>query len=454
MPVLTAGEIAQICSGRLVGSGTAIATRIVGDSREVAAGVGFAAIRGGHDFVAQAFAAGASVAVVERADVLPKGVAGVVVPDVVRALAALATEVRSRLDVRVVGITGSTGKTLTKDFTAATLASRYRVHAAPRSFNTEVGVPLVVLSCPDDAEVLVVEMGARHAGEIAELAAIARCDVGVVTGIGKTHLGEFGARDAIARTKAELLASLGPSGLAVVPADDDFLPLLASSTSARVVTVGAGGGVRFQAERVERPGKTVGSVSLGDVTTAVTLPMPGRALMRNAAVAIAIAAELGVAVSDAAIAIAGTNLSSWRMQVSSLGPWTFVNDAYNANPTSLASALRTVRELAGPAPAWAVLGEMAELGAAGRAEHERMGRLARALGYTGIVAVGSGTQPLAAAAGRITVAASSMAEAADIVVDRVPPDAYLLVKGSLVTGLKNFGEVLTERLERTQIRTS
>lgn len=446
MPVLTVEEIAEICSGRPVGDRAATASGLIADSREVTPGVGFAAIRRGHEFVAEALTKGASLALVERPEALPDTGSGVVVADVVHALATLATEVRSRLDVRVVGITGSTGKTLTKDFTAAALGSRLRVHAAPRSFNTEVGVSLVVLSCPDDADVLVIEMGARHAGEIAELAAIARCDVGVVTGIGKTHLGEFGSRAAIARTKAELLGSLPPDGLAAVPAEDDFLPLLVSSTSARVITVGAGGGVRFAADRVERPGRTHGSVSMGATTTRITLPVSGRALMRNAAVAIAVAVELGVDVDAAAAAVGQARPSSWRMQVGSVGPWTFVNDAYNANPTSVASALRTVRELGGPDPVWAVLGEMAELGPHSDAEHARMGRLAVGLGYAGIVTVGTGTDALAAAAASISVPATSMAEAADIVVDRVPPGACLLVKGSLVTGLKDFGDVLTDRL--------
>ena len=233
MPVLTAGEIAEICSGRVVGDGAATASGLIADSREVVPGVGFAAVRRGHDFVAEALSKGASLAIVERREALPDTATGVVVADVVRALSTLATEVRSRLDVRVVGITGSTGKTLTKDFTAAALGARYRVHAAPRSFNTEVGVSLVVLSCPEDANVLVIEMGARHAGEIAELAAIARCEVGVVTGIGKTHLGEFGSREAIARTKAELPGSL-PAGRPCRRARRGRLP-----PSARVEHVGA-----------------------------------------------------------------------------------------------------------------------------------------------------------------------------------------------------------------------
>ena len=174
--------------------------------------------------------------------------------------------------------------------------------------------------------------------------------------------------------------------------------------------------------------------------------------MRNAAVAIAVAVELGVDADAAAAAIGRTQPSSWRMQVCTVGPWTFVNDAYNANPTSMASALRTVRELGGRDPVWAVLGEMAELGPASETEHARMGRLAAALGFAGVVTVGAGTEALAAAAADITVPAASMTEAADIVCDRVPPDAFLLVKGSLVTGLKDFGDVLTNRLARTRSR--
>jgi UDP-N-acetylmuramoyl-tripeptide--D-alanyl-D-alanine ligase len=463
MPVLTAAEIAEICSGRLVGDGATSVPSLVGDSREVSEGDGFVAIRGGRDFVGEAFAAGARLAVVEHADLVPDGATGVVVTDVVATLARLSAEVRSRLRARVVGITGSTGKTLTKDFTAAALGSRWRVHASPRSFNTEVGVPLAVLSCPDDAEVLVVELGARHAGEIAELTAIVRPEIGVVTGIGKTHLGEFGSREAIARTKAELLSALPPAGLAVVPADDEFLPLLASSTMARLIAVGPGGHVRFDGDRVEllrgdaddRPsGRTVGSVSVGTSLVSVTLPVAGRALMRNAAVALSIAAELGVDLEDAARAIERTRPSSWRMEVSSIGGWTLVNDAYNANPVSTGSALRTVRELAGTTRPWAVLGEMAELGPVADAEHARMGRLAVELGYEGVIVVGTAAEALARSAAPIGIHVTSMAEAADAVVEHVPPYAYLLVKGSLVTGLKDFGAVLTERLAHTPSRTT
>jgi UDP-N-acetylmuramoyl-tripeptide--D-alanyl-D-alanine ligase len=456
VPVLTAAEIARICAGRVTGDEWARVSAIAGDSRAIGERAGFVAIRGGHEFVGDAFAHGAVLAIVERSEVIPDGATGVVVGDSVAALATLAAEVRTRLGLRVVGITGSTGKTMTKDFTAAALSARYRVHASPRSFNTEVGVPLVVLSCPDDAQVLVVEMGARHHGEIAELATIVRPDIGVVTGIGTTHIGEFGSRMVIARTKAELLASLPAGGLAVVPADDDFLPLLVASTSARVATVGPGGSVRFQSDDVELVraggelrGRTKGTIS--DVP--ITLPVAGRALMRNAAVAACVAAELGVPMEESVRAIGDARPTSRRMEIVSLGGWVVVNDAYNANPTSVSSALRTVRELAGSAQAWAVLGEMAELGDRSELEHARIGRLAAALGYSGLVVVGEAAAPLARAVGTAATRVDTISEAADTVVERVPPGAHLLVKGSLVTGLKDFGEVLAERLGQIPSRT-
>jgi UDP-N-acetylmuramoyl-tripeptide--D-alanyl-D-alanine ligase len=175
--------------------------------------------------------------------------------------------------------------------------------------------------------------------------------------------------------------------------------------------------------------------------------------VRNAAVAACVAAELGVPVADAVKAIEQSQPTSWRMDISTLGGWIFVNDAYNANPTSTASALRTVRELAGDAPAWAVLGEMAELGPAAEREHARVGRLATLLGYAGLIVVGEAAAPLAGAAGTVALRVSSISEAAEAVVERVPSGAHLLVKGSLVTGLKDFGEVLTARLDEIPSRT-
>lgn len=451
MPVLTAAEVAGICSGELIGDGDASARTVVADSREVTETSAFAAIRGGHDFVAQAAAAGAPFVIVERP--VDSKIPAVVVDDMESALGLLATDVRSRLPARVVGITGSTGKTLTKDLLAAALRTRFRVHATTRSFNAEIGVPLVILGCPDDAEVAVIEMGARHRGEIAELCRIARPQAGLITGIGLTHLAEFGSREAIARTKSELLGSLPADGFAVVASDDDFLDLLCSSTSARVITVGPGGHVSYAAHRVDASGRTHGVIRCGGSDVDVVLPVAGRSIMRNAAQATCIADELGVPLDEIARALAAAECNDYRMQIMKAGGRTIVNDAYNANPTSVASALRTVAELAAPlgtgAEMWAVLGEMAELGPVSVAEHERVGRDAAALGFDGVIVVGDPADAIAAGAGAIAHRAATIDDAASMVENLVGPDAFVLVKASRVVGLETLGSRIADQTVRT-----
>lgn len=446
---LTADEAARICGGHVRGRASP-ATAIVADSREVSPETAFVAVRGGHGFVADAVSRGAPFVIVEREEAVPADTPAVVVADTVAALAALAIDRRSRLGVRAVGITGSVGKTLTKDLLAAALQTSMRVHAAPMSHNTDVSVPLVVLSCPDDADVLVCELGARHRGEIASLAELVRPDIGVVTGIGVTHLGEFGSRDAIAATKAELVAALPGDGTAIVPSDDDYLALLASSTHARMVCVGPGGAVTYGADTVDVSG-TRGWVRVSGERIDVTVPLPGRALVRNAAMAVAVATTLGVDVRAAAAGIAAARPSAWRMEVTTVGEMTVVDDAWNANPTSVASALRTVRELAGDRQAWAVLGEMAELGPLAPEAHERIGRLAAALGCTGVVCIGAAAEGIAVGAGPIAERAASAEEAAAVVARHAASDAVVLVKASRVVGLYGaFPAILRDALGRVK----
>lgn len=442
MPELTAAEAAEICGGRLVGDAGARARGFVADSRTVAAGLGFVAIRGGHDFVGDAARRGAAFVVCERPDALVAGTTGVVVDDVISALASLASVWRDHLDARAVGITGSTGKTLTKDLLATALATRFRVHATPRSYNAEIGVPLVVLSAPDDAEVLVCELGARRTGEIAELCRIVRPTVGIVTGIGLTHLGIFGSREAIARTKAELVAALPPDGVAVLPAADDFLGLLATSAAARIVTVGPGGTVRVGPATLDARGRAAADVDLPTGRIVVRLPVPGRAFVRNAALAMAATAELGVSPEAAVEAIATAPVSSWRMEVVEIGGRLVVNDAYNANPTSVSAALRTLVEITSDRPRWAVLGPMAELGPVSVAEHRRIGRLAAGLGLERIVVVGEEAVPIAEGAGSVAVCVEGAEEAAALVGAEAPPDAAVLVKGSRVSSLERVVDLL------------
>jgi UDP-N-acetylmuramoyl-tripeptide--D-alanyl-D-alanine ligase len=441
--------VAAVCGGRVVGNRASEASSVVADSRTVRPGMAFAAVRGGRGYVQDAVRAGAPWVLVDDAGGLPLGATAVVVEDTVTALGAIAADVRASLDVRVIGITGSTGKTLTKDFLSAVLGVRFRVHSAPSSYNNEIGLPLVVLGCPDDAEVMVTELGARRPGEVADLCAICRPHIGVLTGVGTTHLELFRTRAAIASTKSELLASLPPDGLGVVPADDDFLSLFAERTSARLATVGAGGAVSYRASGVDASGSTHGWVAAAGRGVPVTLPVPGRALMRNAAMALVVATEVGIDLLDAASALARAPTSSCRMEITRIGRWAVVNDAYNANPTSTASALRTVRELAADRPCWAVLGEMAELGPTAAAAHHRIGRLARALGYAGVVAVGERAAGIATGAAEVAHRVDTADEAAALIASRVPAGSWVLVKGSRVTALDRFPQVLRERLSRS-----
>jgi UDP-N-acetylmuramoyl-tripeptide--D-alanyl-D-alanine ligase len=447
MPQLIAESVAEICGGRLIGDGTRTATSVVRDSREVAAGVAFVSVRG-DDFIVEAIDRGAPFVIVEGADRLPRDVpAAIVVENAVDALGSLARHVRRGSPMKVVAVTGSTGKTLTKDLIAAVLGAKYKVHAAPNSYNAELGVPLVVLGCPDDAEVLVAELAARHTGEIAYLADIVRPQTGVVTGIGITHIAEFGSRDAIARTKAELPAALPADGLAVLPSGDDYLALLAASTQARIRTVGPGASVRYHADRIDGDGRTHGCVAIDGKTMDVSLAVPGRPLLRNVAMALAVGVEYGIDPDDGARAIADAHLSSWRMQIEAIGPWRVVNDAWNSSPTSIASGLHATKEMAANRPVWAVLGGMAELGEGGPAEHVRAGRLAAALGYEGLILVGDAGAAFARGADAISHLVADKEEAAERVVEVVPSGAHVLVKASRSFGLEHFPDILKAQLD-------
>jgi UDP-N-acetylmuramoyl-tripeptide--D-alanyl-D-alanine ligase len=441
VPTLNSSQLATAIGASHVGP-SAEACALVADSRDVKAGIAFAAIGGGHAFVTEAIDAGAPFVLVQQGEPVPDGATSIVVDDTVEALMKIATVVRERLALSVVGITGSVGKTLTKDFAAAALGTSLRVHATPKNYNAEIGVPLTVLGCPDGTEVLVAELGARQRGEIAELCDIVRPRVGVVTGIGEAHLEAFGTREAIAETKAELLTSLPDDGLAVVPSEDEFRDLLTGSTSARVVTVGERGDVAWRSERIDANGRTHGIVTIDGADIDVTIPIPGRPLLHNAAIAVAVALEWGIDPNEAARAISDVRPTSWRMEVERIGPWTVINDAYNANPTSVAAALHSVRELARGAPMWAVLGEMAELGPSAVQAHEEAGRLARSLGFEGVVVVGEHAAGIAVGAGDIARRVETMRDAADLVRDLVSSGAFVLVKGSRVAGLERMPALL------------
>ena len=409
---LSLQEIARITGSRLDGGADPSAVAggpVVIDSRRAAPGALFAAVEGdradGHDFAAAAVAAGAVAVLGTR----PCGAPALITDDVPAALARLARAVVARLpQVTIAGLTGSSGKTSTKDL-AAQLVGRLGPTVAPEgSWNNEFGFPLTVLRADESTRYLVLELAARGAGHIASLCEIAPPRIGAVLNVGHAHTGEFGGIEQVARAKGELPAALPPAaagGVAILNADDPRVMAMAARTGARIVTFGLAPGA---AAGLAGPDFAAAGVRLDDlgrpsftlVTPAGTAPvlmtLHGAHHVPNALAAAAIAAELGLGPGETAEALsAATALSRWRMEVHQApGGVTVVNDAYNANPESMRAALEALRHMARGRRSFAVLGQMAELGAESRARHEETGALAAGTGVTGLIVVGKEAAPI------------------------------------------------------------
>ncbi|MGH9032095.1 MAG: UDP-N-acetylmuramoyl-tripeptide--D-alanyl-D-alanine ligase [Acidimicrobiia bacterium] len=457
---LTAAEVAEATGGAVVGDGTVAADSFSIDSRTLDPGACFVALvaeRDGHDFVVDAFDRGAVMAVVARDVDTGNGARTVVkVDDTLAALGALGALARDRLSgATVVAITGSAGKTATKDLLAAALGRARRVSASPVSFNNEAGLPLTMLSAEVDTEVVVAEMGARFAGNIAELCAIARPQIGVVTNVGLAHAGPLGGRAGVAAVKGELLEALSADGVAVLDADDDHTPALARRTVARVVRVGleARPDVDLSVTDVEldeqlRPSfrlrTPVGSLD-------VHLAVRGEHQVLNATMATAVAIELGVPLEEIGEGLADAAGAAWRMQLARTDHGVAVlNDAYNASPTSTSAALRSLARLPVPGRRMAVLGEMRELGAEAEAAHHQIGQMAVECGVEVLVVVGEEARALGAgarAAGRGGVEVVEVADAAaavDAIATRACEGDAVLVKASRAIGLERVAAALVD----------
>jgi UDP-N-acetylmuramoyl-tripeptide--D-alanyl-D-alanine ligase len=380
-------EIADATGGRLLGPDL-VARGAAIDSRLVTGGELFVPVvaeRDGHDFVPAALAAGAVAYLSARPvgdDGPPAGVAAVEVEDTVAALAALGRLARGRVPDRVVGVTGSVGKTSVKDLLAAALGARWSTVASAGSFNNELGVPLTLLAAGEATEALVVEMGARGRGHIAGLCAIARPTVGVVTAVAAAHTAMFGSLDEVAVAKGELIEALDPSGVAVLNADDPRVAAMADRTRARVIRYGSGAAADVRAEGAGlddelRPRfRLVSPWGAADVVLAVR----GEHMVGNALAAASAALACDVGVEAVAAGLGKAELSHWRMELVRLPSGARVlNDAYNANPASVAAALRALARLDARRRI-AVLGLMAELGDTSEAEHRAVADLARDLG--------------------------------------------------------------------------
>ncbi|KGI68755.1 UDP-N-acetylmuramoyl-tripeptide--D-alanyl-D-alanine ligase [Mycolicibacterium rufum] len=429
MIALSLARIAEIVGGRLadVTAEEAAEIRVTGtvefDSRAVGPGCLFLALPGaradGHDFAAAAVAAGAVAVLAARPVGVPAvvvdpvtaedGAAGVLEHDtdgsgaaVLAALARLAAAVAAELvadGLTIVGITGSSGKTSTKDLIAAVLAPLGEVIAPPGSFNNELGHPWTVLRATPDTDYLVLEMSARHPGNIAALARIAPPSIAVVLNVGTAHLGEFGSREAIAATKSELPQAVPSSGVVVLNADDPVVAAMADVTAARVVRTGRSPEVDVWASDVtlDPLARAQFTLHAADGEKPVALAVHGDHQVSNALCAAAVALECGASLDQVAAALATAGpVSRQRMAVTTRDDGvTVINDAYNANPDSMSAGLKALAWMGREGRTWAVLGEMAELGDDAITEHDRIGRLAVRLDVSRLVVVGTG-RPMSA----------------------------------------------------------
>ncbi len=392
-------EIAEVTGGTLYVSdeaqGLARPAGVSFDTRGLRPGDLFIAIRGiardGHDFVEDAFRRGASAAVVSedwfvRNPQFRTG-AFIRVANPVGALQVLAAHYRRSLKARVVAITGSNGKTTTKDMAASVLARRFRTAKTEGNLNNHLGVPLTLLRIPEDSEAAVVEMGMNHPGEIRRLAEISRPGVGVVTNVGPSHLEFLGSVENVLAAKGELLEYLKPADTAVLNADDPYLTSGRLSIRARTLTFGIDAASDFRPDRVEAvAGEGALFVLEG---REVRLGVPGREFVYDALAAVAVGSALGVSLDDACGALEGFRPLGMRMETVRMGKVTVINDAYNANPTSVRAALRTLARMGKGGRTVAVLGDMLELGEHASRLHFEVGEAVAASGVDLLFTVGT-----------------------------------------------------------------
>lgn len=502
MITLTVAEIAEIVGGRLAdispeqAARTPVTATVEFDSRRITPGSLFLALPGaradGHDHAASAVAAGAVAVLAAR----PVGVPAIVVSPadpasasrsgalehddaagsgaaVLAALARLAAAVAARLvagGLTIIGVTGSSGKTSTKDMLATVLAPLGEVVAPPGSFNNELGHPWTVLRADENTDFLVLELSARHRGNIAALAAIAPPQVAVVLNVGTAHLGEFGSREAIAETKAELAEAVGESGVVILNADDPAVAAMADKTAARVVRVSraARADVWADAAALDELARPRFTLHTGDTAIEIALAVHGDHQVSNALCAAAVALECGATPQQVAAALAGAGpVSQHRMHVSTRGDGvTVIDDAYNANPDSMRAALQALAVIARqtatpgslppatPRRSWAVLGEMAELGADAISEHDRIGRLAVRLDVSRLIVVGVGRSMGAMYHGAVmegswgseaengATAVADVDAALDLLRAELRPGDVVLVKASNSAGLTALADAL------------
>jgi UDP-N-acetylmuramoyl-tripeptide--D-alanyl-D-alanine ligase len=452
---LSLARVAAVVGGRLADAGdgsTSVTAPAFVDTRAPEVGGLFVAVPGervdGHEFARSAVSAGAVGVLGAR----PTGVPTVVVDDPVAALGRLARHVVDELRPVVLALTGSQGKTGTKDFLAQLLAPGGATIATVGNRNNEIGVPLTVLRATPETRYLAVEMGARGVGHIAELCSIAPPHVAAVLNVGTAHIGEFGSREAIARAKGEIVEALPVDGTAILNADDPLVAAMVARTSAAVMTFGAAGDVAWRGVELDDLGRPAFELGRHGTWTPVRLLEAGAHQVPNAAAAAAMATAAGIAWDDVVEALGrARSLSPWRMALHERADGlVVVNDAYNANPASMVAALEALAAIGerGGRRTVAVLGEMLELGESASDDHVAVGEHAAGLGIDVVVTVGDAAADIAAGARRTpgwkgtTVHTAGREQAADWLSDNVVAPDVVLVKASRGAALEHVAEEL------------
>ncbi len=454
-------ELVQVVGGELLIEGQSRLVKSVStDTRSLKPGDVFFALKGesfnGNTFLEKAFQQGASGAVIDSNKLKGKlEVDGFVVRvrDSLEALGKLASFVRKRVGFKVVAITGSTGKTTTRDFLASILSKSMRTVSSPRNFNNEVGVPLTLLQADQSTEVAVVEMAMRGLGQIAYLARLAQPDIGVVTTVGLTHYELLGSEEKILKAKAELVENLSPNGWAVLNCDDTSFNFLAKQSQAEVIKFGFRNQPHFTAEKISLDNEARASFVLvtpqGKID--IKLAYPGRHCLENALAASAAAWHLGLSLEEIKQGLEKAELSSMRMEVEKIGGVTLINDAYNANPTSMAAALEVLSAFKAQRR-WACLGDMLELGPIAQREHRKLGKKLAQYHFDGILFLGEMSSEVSQAAieagfpGEQINLFNDHQEAARFLVNILKPGDVALFKASRALSLERVVDLVKKGL--------
>ena len=441
MNPLTISQIAEFAGAKIgSGDGSVVIDRIRTDSRTLKRGELFVALRGenfdGHNFVeaiAKARAAGAIVESNWKGE-LPDTFALIRAEDTLHAYQELAANYRRSLSLKVVAITGSNGKTSTKDFAAAVLARRFRVTKTEGNFNNHVGLPRTILEATSDHEVAVWEIGMNHPGEVAALARLAMPDVVIITNIGVAHIEFMGSREAIAEEKGALAEAVAAEGSVILNADDPFTRSIAARTRAKLLLAGTTAGTIRASEISQSESGTDFTILEGAHRCRAQLPVPGLHMVQNALLAVAAGRVFGLSLEDCAAGLVAAPLTKARLQIKEIQGVHFLDDSYNANPDSMKAALHTLVELDAEGKRIAVLGEMRELGAESERGHREVGETAATLGVDQLITIGDAAELIAEGARTAgldkVLSAGSTSEAARLLAEIAEPGDLVLLKGS------------------------